>query len=314
MTHPDFNDEIATLEWLKKHYPKGTDFESAQTGKIFKSSGNFDLNLSDKNSYLNTRGGYIIHKGKLTETPPLILTPEITLLSEIEVGDIVKIVKNDLNHGHTINSTHTVTKKDLCYCYIGTIFVATKTNSDVLLISKSKKKEDTIKPAKLEDIKVGDTVKIISNTTHHNLPIGSIHTIYEIKTDKHCYLKSGHYVARPGVVDVIIVNTHKFEVGDIVEIIANTNASVNKIGDIGTITEIGMSGASKVTVKGRENSDNYSLPSEIKLVSKKGDSVSVPSNVKIEPVLFTYPEFNEPSSKTLSEIPKLKNKLYKPKK
>jgi hypothetical protein len=92
MTHPDFNDTIATLEWLKKNYPKGTDFKSAQTDTKFTSSGNFELGSNNDNSYLNTNGGYIIYEGKLTETPPLDLKPETTPSSEIDVGDVIKIV------------------------------------------------------------------------------------------------------------------------------------------------------------------------------------------------------------------------------
>lgn len=68
------------------------------------------------------------------------------------------------------------------------------------------------------------------------------------------------------------------QIGDTVEIIANndcwqfannTNGSGNKIGDIGTITEVDGPGKEvRVTVKGKSNRGNWSRISEIKLITE----------------------------------------------
>ena len=57
----------------------------------------------------------------------------------------------------------------------------------------------------------------------------------------------------------------KFKVGDKVKILKNTSASVNKVGDVGIVTEIkGL--YPKVTVAGRENSGNMHYNCDLELI------------------------------------------------
>lgn len=59
----------------------------------------------------------------------------------------------------------------------------------------------------------------------------------------------------------------KFKVGDKVKIVKNTSASVNKVGDVGIVTEINGVHP-KVTVAGRENSGNMHYSRDLELYEK----------------------------------------------
>lgn len=77
----------------------------------------------------------------------------------------------------------------------------------------------------------------------------------------------------------------EIKVGDIVRLIANTNLSLNKVGDVGIITEIDSDGDFRVTVQGKEDLGNWSVKKEVVKVKLKitkdfkvGDSVQITGN------------------------------------
>jgi len=77
----------------------------------------------------------------------------------------------------------------------------------------------------------------------------------------------------------------EIKVGDIVRLIANTNQSLNKVGDIGIVTEIDSDGDFRVTVQGKKDRGNWSVKKEVVKVKLKitkdfkvGDSVQITGN------------------------------------
>jgi len=76
-----------------------------------------------------------------------------------------------------------------------------------------------------------------------------------------------------------------FKIGDKVRLIANTNGSVNIVGDIGIISGTHISGDFKVTVRGRNDSYNYSDPQEIELAVE--EKIQVATDVTINYILLT---------------------------
>ncbi len=64
-----------------------------------------------------------------------------------------------------------------------------------------------------------------------------------------------------------------FTIGDTVRIIANTNCSINRIGDIGKIVALGFeSGNFRVHVPTNPNDCNWTRPNEVELIASKNES------------------------------------------
>lgn len=57
----------------------------------------------------------------------------------------------------------------------------------------------------------------------------------------------------------------KFKVGDKVKVIKNESLSINRVGDIGVVTEIWQKGDCKVTVAGKDNWANWHKQSDLEL-------------------------------------------------
>lgn len=75
---------------------------------------------------------------------------------------------------------------------------------------------------------------------------------------------------------------NKFKVGDKVTLIANTNGSANKVGDVGEIQKVSSSGTSyEVNVVGGPRSGIWSIEEEILLVAKASATFKVGDKVKI---------------------------------
>ena len=168
---------------------------------------------------------------------------------------------------------------------------------------------------KWEGFKIGDKVRIKDTGFRIRglCSVGDILTIESFKPivgyDWGIYFTNGAYgghttksISR--CMELVKKNKPNYKVGDWVVIVANTNRSCNKIGDVGQITELSKEDG-RVQVRGKQSVGNWSLYSEIRpatreeiaLVDKR--NVTTIEDYKIYPAETTckvYPtlEVSEP--------------------
>lgn len=74
-----------------------------------------------------------------------------------------------------------------------------------------------------------------------------------------------------------VIGGSMFKVGDKVKLISKRNDTCNHVGDVGIITEVGNKSEYRVTVKGRNNHGNWTLRSDLELVSES----KPPANISV---------------------------------
>lgn len=307
MNRPNFFNQKETEAWLNLNYPKGTKFESASTNELYTSTGEFTIGNLSRDTYFDKAQGCIIYRGQLTKTTPLCDLPTSSNTNDYFIPGRIYKHKTKIDifgfyHGETkdnrsffetlsSNKEVGVSFNSISKHSFEPIF-----NNKCWCYSGLKDSFDSRKDYSIKNIE--EELKI----TFNNIPLPN--QKMDIKKDNYKPI---------------------FVIGDIVKLIANTNRSHNKIGDIGTIQEITKISNDfytyKVKVQDNDSQLTWSIASDLELIK---------SLIPPKPLIANYP-YADVSSKTLDsiqsigrqerkptfrkiqEIPQLKNKFHKTK-
>lgn len=307
MNRPNFFNQKETEAWLNLNYPKGTKFESASTHELYTSTGEFTIGNLSRDTYFDKAQGCIIYRGQLTKTTPLCDLPTSSNTNDYFIPGRIYKHKTKID---IFGFYHGETKDNRSF------FETLSSNKEVGVSFNSISKhsfepifkdkcwcysglKDSFDSRKDYSIKnVEEELKI----TFNNIPLPN--QKMDIKKDNYKPI---------------------FKIGDFVKLIANTNKSHNKIGDIGTIQEITKISNDfytyKVKVQDNDSQLTWSIASDLELIK---------SLIPPKPLIANYP-YADVSSKTLDsiqsigrqerkptlrkiqEIPQLKNKFHKTK-
>lgn len=307
MNRPNFFNQKETEAWLNLNYPKGTKFESVSTNELYTSTGEFTIGNLSRDTYFDKAQGCIIYRGQLTKTTPLCDLPTSSNTNDYFIPGRIYKHKTKID---IFGFYHGETKDNRSF------FETLSSNKEVGVSFNSISKhsfepifkdkcwcysglKDSFDSRKDYSIKnVEEELKI----TFNNIPLPN--QKMDIKKDNYKPI---------------------FKIGDFVKLIANTNKSHNKIGDIGTIQEITKISNDfytyKVKVQDNDSQLTWSIASDLELIK---------SLIPPKPLIANYP-YADVSSKTLDsiqsigrqerkptlrkiqEIPQLKNKFHKTK-
>lgn len=307
MNRPNFFNQKETEAWLNLNYPKGTKFESASTNELYTSTGEFTIGNLSRDTYFDKAQGCIIYRGQLTKTTPLCDLPTSSNTNDYFIPgriykhktkiDIFGIYHGETKDNRSFFETLSSNKE------VGVSFNSISKHSFEPIFkdkcwcySGLKDSFDSRKDYSIKNVE--EELKI----TFNNIPLPN--QKMDIKKDN---------------------DEPIFVIGDIVKLIANTNKSHNKIGDIGTIQEITKISNDfytyKVKVQDNDSQLTWSIASDLELIK---------SLIPPKPLIANYP-YADVSSKTLDsiqsigrqerkptlrkiqEIPQLKNKFHKTK-
>jgi len=312
---PDFNNPDEAIKWLHKNYPINTEIISAYdlSSKgvikgIIKYTGNYDyiVECSCGGKYNSFLTVYHSSRG-LTPTPPLCDLPTSSNADDYFIPgriykhktkiDIFGIYRGETKDNRSFFETLSSNKEvGVSFNFISKHSFEPIFKDKCWCYSGLKDSFDSRKDYSIKNVE--EELKI----TFNNIPLPN--QKMDIKKDN---------------------DKSIFEIGDIVKLIANTNRSHNKIGDIGTIQEITKINNGfytyKVKVQDNDSQLTWSIASDLELIK---------SLIPPKPLIANYP-YADVSSKTLDsiqsigrqerkptlrkiqEIPQLKNKFHKTK-
>lgn len=307
MNRPNFFNQKETEAWLNLNYPKGTKFESASTNELYTSTGEFTIGNLSRDTYFDKAQGCIIYRGQLTKTTPLCDLPTSSNADDYFIPgriykhktkiDIFGIYRGETKDNRSFFETLSSNKEvGVSFNFISKHSFEPIFNDKCWCYSGLKDSFDSRKDYSIKNVE--EELKI----TFNNIPLPN--QKMDIKKDNYKPI---------------------FKIGDFVKLIANTNKSHNKIGDIGTIQEITKISNDfytyKVKVQDNDSQLTWSIASDLELIK---------SLIPPKPLIANYP-YADVSSKTLDsiqsigrqerkptlrkiqEIPQLKNKFHKTK-